>query len=139
MSVPTARLLETIAFTLEHKVLPELASATWTASYIRSCLVLLTHLQARSGIEDALLQEDSAELREILAKAGIPADRLAATTEPQLDNKRLQELYEQLVERAYGGSPDLLAQLGHDFARYRVLAMNRAARLMGASLDMSPL
>jgi hypothetical protein len=140
MGVPTPKLLQTVAFTLEHKILPELTGATWTASYVRSCLVLLAYVQARSGIDDALLREDSAELRAILTKAGaLPVDLADATGEPHCENERLQLALDELIERAYGEDQGLLALLREDLRQYRKRAVDRDARLLGPAINMSPL
>lgn len=67
--IPTSReLIAGIARTLEQDVLPELAGATWTASSIRSCIMLMAHLEERVVHEGRLLHEDNAELRALLGR-----------------------------------------------------------------------
>lgn len=67
--IPTSReLIAAIARTLEQDVLPELADATWTASSIRSCVMLLTHLEERVVHEGRILFDDNAGLRALLGR-----------------------------------------------------------------------
>ena len=67
--IPTSReLIAGITRTLEQEVLPELASATWTASSIRSCIMLLAHLEERVVHEGRILYQDNIELRALLGR-----------------------------------------------------------------------
>ncbi|MEN3976966.1 hypothetical protein [Emcibacter sp. SYSU 3D8] len=67
--IPSSRdLIAGIARTLEEEVLPDLATATWTASSIRSCLSLLAHLEERVVHEGRILFEDNADMRTLLGR-----------------------------------------------------------------------
>lgn len=67
--IPSSRdLIAGIARTLEQDVLPELAGATWTASHIRSCIMLLTHLEERVVREGPILYQDNIDLRALLGR-----------------------------------------------------------------------
>lgn len=59
-------LIDSIANTIERDVLPELEPSTWTASRLRSCLMLLRHLEQRVPAEGPLLFEENVELRKFL-------------------------------------------------------------------------
>jgi len=67
--IPSSRdLIAGIVRTLEQDVLPELAGATWTASHIRSCVMLLTHLEERVVHEGPILYQDNIDLRALLGR-----------------------------------------------------------------------
>ncbi len=67
--IPSSReLIAGIARTLEQDVLPELANATWTASHVRSCIMLLTHLEERVVHEGPFLYQDNIDLRTLLGR-----------------------------------------------------------------------
>lgn len=67
--IPSSRdLIAGIARTLENEVLPQLVAATWTASSIRSCLILLAHLEERVVHEGRILHQDNADMRALLGR-----------------------------------------------------------------------
>jgi hypothetical protein len=145
MKVRSTQLIQTIAYTLEHQVLPELAAATWTASYVRSCLMLLAQLEARVGIEDEILAEDNAELTALLEKAGVaptsmpPAEGRDRLARLQDKNELLQQSLGDVIERAFSGDAELLTRIREDLRQYRLHSLERDARVLGRAISMSPL
>ena len=145
MRVTSSQLLRTISLTLEKHVLPEVAGATWTASYVRSCLMLLAHLEARVERDAELLEEGNADLRSLLAKAGeATIVGINDTTQDRLgqlldESEALGKALNAVIERAYGSERDLLPRIRDDLAAYRARSVERDERLFGRALGMSPL
>lgn len=65
--------LEAVTETLKNQVLPELEAATWTASHVRACVMLLTYIEDRLTLEPPLLIEDNSALRALLIEAAAEA------------------------------------------------------------------
>jgi hypothetical protein len=65
--------IKAVAETLKNQVLPELEAATWTASHVRACVMLLTYIEDRLTLEPPLLIEDNSALRALLAEAAAEA------------------------------------------------------------------
>jgi hypothetical protein len=147
--IPSSQdLLHGIARTLEQDVLPDPALSPWSASYIRSCLTLLTHLEHRVVHEGRILYQDNIDLRALLGQlraelsAPLPetADRISATLEvttppsgypsvEQLDgiNQRLKSVLEKTIAAIHDGK----AALGD--ARFEVLHARIMAYLTAAN------
>ncbi|MBI1181078.1 MAG: hypothetical protein GC201_11005 [Alphaproteobacteria bacterium] len=144
MTPSSRNLIAGIARTLEQDVLPDLAMSTWTASYIRSCLALLAHLEVRVVEEGPFLFEDNAELRSLLLSlradlaalpdaAAVAAAALAvgraAGDYPSIDalteeNTRLKSALEYLVAAIHDGR-DTLGEARFQDVHGRVLAYLR--------------
>lgn len=123
--IPSSRdLIAGIARTLENDVLPELANATWTASSIRSCIMLLAHLEERVVHEGRILHQDNADMRALLGRlradlseplpeAAIGISLVLDVTRPpagypsveELDatNQRLKAVLEQTITALHEG------------------------------------
>jgi hypothetical protein len=69
MKPSSQELIRGIAWVLEREVLPELQTTSWTASYVRSCLMVLAHLEERVVHEGEILCTDNEELRGLLRQA----------------------------------------------------------------------
>jgi len=69
MRPSSQELIRGIAQVLEDEVLPELQATSWTASYVRSCLLVLAHLEERVVHEGHVLFADNEELRDLLQRA----------------------------------------------------------------------
>ncbi|MGE0668301.1 MAG: hypothetical protein AB7O49_17230 [Sphingomonadales bacterium] len=147
--IPTSReLIAGIARTLEQDVLPDLAGATWTASSVRSCIMLLAHLEERVVHEGRILFEDNAELRALLGRlradlsGPLPDAAIAisavldGTTPPdgypeiaELD--RINQTLKAALERTITALHDGRATLGD--ARFQALNGSILAYLAAAS------
>jgi hypothetical protein len=55
MMISSQEILRAITHTLENNVLPELDAASWPASNIRSCVLLLHYLEGRTAVERQVL------------------------------------------------------------------------------------
>ncbi len=69
MKPSSQELIRGIAWVLEREVLPELQATSWTASYVRSCLMVLAHLEERVVHEGAILFADNEDLHDLLQQA----------------------------------------------------------------------
>jgi hypothetical protein len=163
--IPTSReLIAGIARTLEQDVLPELANATWTASSIRSCIMLLAHLEERVVHEGRILHEDNAELRALLGRLRTdlsgPLPEAATTISAALDvtmppagypsveeldriNQRLKASLEQTVTAIHDGRKTLgdsrFQALNGTILTYLSIAADRDAIMFSKASTKSPL
>ncbi len=163
--IPSSRdLLAGIARTLEQDVLPELANATWTASHVRSCIMLLTHLEERVVHEGPFLYQDNADLRALLGRlrgdlsGSLPesAARISATLDvtmpppgyPTIEaldttNRRLKATLDQIIDdlyaaRAHLGEPRFQA-LNGVIMTYLTSAADRESVMFDKASTKSPL
>jgi hypothetical protein len=73
MMPPVLEVIGRVRDVLAEQVLPELATSTWTAANIRSCVMLLTYIEDAIHLQPAVLAQANGALKEIIA-AGLAAD-----------------------------------------------------------------
>ena len=100
MTNTTEFMIKAVADSLKNDVLPELEQASWTASKVRSCLMLLTYIEARVNLEGPLLFDSNAQLRDLLS--GIAAGENNAM-DPELADAAKSVLRKYSPRSAYVG------------------------------------
>ena len=69
MNVSVQHILASVIASLQSEVLPHLEPAATPASNVRACLMMLTHIEQRVGLEAKFLFDDNQALRLLLNEA----------------------------------------------------------------------
>jgi hypothetical protein len=93
----TQHIIRSVIESLQKEVLPHMEQAAIPAASVRACLMLLTHVEQRLGLEGKMLFEDNLALQQLLRQAQ------RNTTAIGLDAALVGRLTQTL--QAYSGQP----------------------------------